>query len=314
MSVRRGAVWVVAGFAAGALGYWLWRRRKRPAPRREPSWEDHTAAGSQAMAAGDLEAAERCFRVALEAARGQGAGASAIAACRNNLGAVLRTRGRLEEAEGELLEALRLREAHSGSDSQRVAQTLTNLGDVWARMGKAGEAERAFRRAIEIRRSKLDTARREVAHLLGYLGDLCEKEGRDEDASRAWGEARELDAARLGEEALELAPWDDRLCRAARRRGDTVAALAAARRSLELRERNLPGLHTDRATGMVQLALALDDAGERAGARDLLAAAVEVLEGQHALLAEGDPEARERIETRLAAVRARLAAYRDGDR
>ena len=54
--------------------------------------------------------------------------------------------------------------------------------------------------------------------------------------------------------------------------------------------------------------------GERAGARDLLAAAVDVLEGQRAVLGDGDPEARERIETRLAAVQARLAAYREDAR
>jgi tetratricopeptide (TPR) repeat protein len=263
------------------------------------------------MAGGDLEGAERSFRQALDAAHVQHAGLRAVAACRNNLGAALRARGRLEAAEAELVEALRLREELAGPDSPRVAQTLTNLADVWNRMGRVEEAEGAFRRAIDIRRSKLDTSRREVAHLLGHLGDLCEKAGRDEDAVRAWREARELDAARTGEHALDLVPWYDRMCRAARRAGDAGGALAAARRSLELRERHLPSLHTDRATGMVQLALVLEDAGEVSGARDLLGAAQDVLEGQLALLGEADRAAREKIEPRLAAVRARLAALRD---
>lgn len=305
--MRRQAAWVFAGFVTGALGYWLWRRTRRAVSPEGPGWEDLTAAGSRAMGAGELEVAERCFRDALAAAQQGSAGLAAVAACRNNLGAVLRTRGRLQEAEAELVEALRLREELSGPESQRIAQTLTSLGDVWGRLGRTREAEEAFRRAIGIRKVKLDTARREVAHLLGYLGDLVERAGRDEDAVEAWREALELDMARVGEDALELAPWHDRLCRAARRRKDAAGALAAARRSLELRERHLPPLHTDRATGMVQLALVLDEAGEPAGARDLLAVAVEVLEGQLALLADGDREARGRIETRLAAVRARLA-------
>ena len=301
---------MLAGFATGALGYWLWHRRRRPARPAGPSWEELNTAGSRAMGAGDLEVDEARFREALETARRE-AGLSAVAACRNNLGAALRALGRLEDAEAELVEALRLREELAGPESPRVAQTLTNLADVWGRQGRTEEAEEAFRRAIDIRRLRLDTARREVSHLLGHLGDLCEKAGRDQDAVIAWGEARELDEARLGEDALELAPWCDRLCRAARRSKDVAAALAAARRSLELRERHLPSLHTDRATGMVQLALVLEDAGEVSGARDLLGAAADVLEGQRALLGESDREAAARIDGRLKAVRDRLGRLRD---
>jgi tetratricopeptide (TPR) repeat protein len=84
--------------------------------------------------------AAQCYRQALLLNEGlHGNEAPAVAETLHDLGELLHRRGRLQEAESLHVKALRIREAHSLSDS--IAESCLNLSLLVGKMGRTREAE-----------------------------------------------------------------------------------------------------------------------------------------------------------------------------
>jgi eukaryotic-like serine/threonine-protein kinase len=105
-----------------------------------------------------------------------------VAISLRDLGLVLRTRGKLAEAESMLGEALATFRRALGDQHPEVAFTLNGLSDVLARVGRLAEAETAQREALAIQRKLYDA---NSSHLVGTINGLeyiLKQEGKVEEA------------------------------------------------------------------------------------------------------------------------------------
>lgn len=305
--------WWVLGLLGVGTAYWLWRRSYAHSPEEEEGrgptpgdWERLTDAGTRCFHEGSHERALELFRQSLEACRSLPPEDRRRAVCWNNLGAVHRALGALEDAEQAFREALRIRRACFGPHHVLVAQSLRNLGEVCRARGQREEAEALYRECMEVRRGALETsseellaARSELVTVLLEREAWAAAEEELEEIFHLWNQRRDRDQ-------LELVPHLDRLALAQRKQGRADEAVDTAGRALDLRD-GYPLHHTERVTGLVHLALCLEEAGRTEGIRDLLEAAVSLLETQLRLLErEGDEKAAALVRKRLASIRARL--------
>lgn len=307
--MRHGRGLGLAGLVLGlALAALLWRRSRRPAeaPPDPDLWRRRNLAGTEAFQRGELAEACRLFEQALELLGTPEARDRRHATCLNNLGAVHRALGQAAEAERCFREALAIRERIAGPASALTAQSLTNLADLLRAEGRPAEAARLYRRVLAVRETESEAGRAELARCLSSLaGALLEVAPTPEGVAmlRRLVRLREQD---LGATSLELVQPLDTLARALRLGGQLDEAVEVARRALELRDR-LPELHTDRATGLVHLALCLEARGDLGPGAELLRAAGTLLETQLGLLEQaGELEAAEVVRRRLGALRQRL--------
>ncbi|XP_049840371.1 protein O-mannosyl-transferase TMTC1-like [Schistocerca gregaria] len=162
-----------------------------------------------------------------------------------NLGCVLSSAGRLEEAESALRQALKHR--------PNMADVHYNLGNLLQARGRPEEAERSYRLAIHYRPS--------LAAAYVSLGQLLEARGRLREASQVYEDGTQLDGERLRDPAAHLQATLRALLRLARLRaqqGDWQAAADTCRQAL-LRHRaaQLQGLLTQTVGPLV------DEARER---------------------------------------------------
>ncbi|XP_049768034.1 protein O-mannosyl-transferase TMTC2-like [Schistocerca cancellata] len=136
-----------------------------------------------------------------------------------NLGCVLSSAGRLEEAEWALRQALKHR--------PNMADVHYNLGNLLQARGRPEEAERSYRHAIHYRPS--------LAAAYVSLGQLLEARGRLREASQVYEDGTQLDGERLRDPAAHLQDTLRALLRLARLRaqlGDWQAAADTCRQAL----------------------------------------------------------------------------------
>ncbi|XP_049942783.1 protein O-mannosyl-transferase TMTC2-like [Schistocerca serialis cubense] len=157
-----------------------------------------------------------------------------------NLGCVLSSAGRLEEAEWALRQALKHR--------PNMADVHYNLGNLLQARGRPEEAERSYRLAIHYRPS--------LAAAYVSLGQLLEARGRLREASQVYEDGTQLDGERLRDPAAHLQATLRALLRLARLRaqqGDWQAAADSCRQAL-LRHRaaQLQGLLTQTVGPLVE--------------------------------------------------------------
>lgn len=97
---------------------------------------------------------------------------------------LLQDKGRLDEAESLLRDALQLYEASVGPDHQYVASTLTELGAVLTEKGLPQDAEPILLRAIEIRAQDYPATNPLVAATNIVYGHTVARLGRYDEAER----------------------------------------------------------------------------------------------------------------------------------
>jgi tetratricopeptide (TPR) repeat protein/mono/diheme cytochrome c family protein len=129
----------------------------------------HANLAAHRHATGDIDAAIRHYRFAIDAEPG-------FAQAQYNLGLLLESRGELDEAAGRFEAAIRARPSHAGAH--------TSLGNVRFAQGRHQEAARHFRRAIEA----------DAAHVEAHnnLGSLLRAEGRHAEAIEHYRRVLEL--------------------------------------------------------------------------------------------------------------------------
>jgi tetratricopeptide (TPR) repeat protein len=81
-------------------------------------------------------------------------------------------KGKYDEAESMLLEALRIRQMALGQDHPEVASTHTKLGDVYKRQLKYDQAETKYQDALRIYKALHGTDHVDIANLQVDLGLL----------------------------------------------------------------------------------------------------------------------------------------------
>jgi Tfp pilus assembly protein PilF len=130
-------------------------------------------AGTAALEAGDLRAAEPAFRAALEQARRAAGADLLVARAADGLADVHRESGRHAEAEPLYVEAAALWERALGADQPRLATTLHNLGVTRLHAGRAEDAGGPLRRALGIWERTLGPGSPEAAATRAALARLA---------------------------------------------------------------------------------------------------------------------------------------------
>lgn len=153
----------------------------------------------------DLVQAEGLLRDALhEQSRISGATSLGVAIMTSELGSVLASQGRLEEAHENLLRALELKRTLLGDDHLEVAQTAFNLGKFLARTGSYAQAILFLEDSVRIRRQKLAPLHPDLAVSLRVLAHVTFAVGDAATAESLYRESLDSSSQLLGDRHPEL--------------------------------------------------------------------------------------------------------------
>ncbi len=177
----------------------------------------------QAYRRGDYSRSERYSRECIWMRRRLGLDNDLIKP-RSNLAAVLRLRGRLDEAAELYLKGLEQRRARWGDHHANVAVSLSNLGITRYLAGDFDAAEPLLKEALEIRLSAFEPGSAKVASVLGHLARLHHARGELDAAENLYGEALEIRRRRLGPDHLRVAVLEKDLAALVLERGDVDTA------------------------------------------------------------------------------------------
>ncbi|MCX7602434.1 MAG: tetratricopeptide repeat protein [Bryobacteraceae bacterium] len=223
------------------------------------------------------------------AAQALEAGDAAVAGvARYNLGRLMERSGRLREACGEFLAALRLLESVPGIDPPLAVRVMNGLAAVRLPMGELAKAKEVIRRALG---SGLSAAPSDRASLLGMLGVILARRGRFAEAESMLREAAALglgagEAESLESGAVALANLASLQARA----GRYAEAIQTGRSALALLEQLPDPFPAVLAATLANHAEALAHAGDAPGAEQCFRRAARVAEEKlgaaHAVLAD----------------------------
>jgi len=149
----------------------------------------------------------------------------------NNLGAILRRKGKYSEAKEILEEAIEIWDVAYGKDSLQVAKAHNNLGNVLNDMGDFKEARRHHEQVLKIRRDALGENHPFVATVLNNLGNSYMEESE-------YAQARDYYQRSLTI-AESLDPTGDDVVNALNNLGNSNAELGDYVLSRQLQERAL---------------------------------------------------------------------------
>ncbi len=180
-----------------------------------------------------------------------GGGAVLEAQLRHNVGGVLYTQRRYEEALAEYQLALARQQDLLGESDPRVATTLNHIGNALMELERYDESEASCRRSLEIRERLFGDQHPMVAASLNNLGEL-ERKRHNPTGALAYAEASLEIVGRSGgreeDVATTIAGW------ALRELGRSEEALARFERALAMR-RESDGAHAPRVVD-IELELA----------------------------------------------------------
>jgi tetratricopeptide (TPR) repeat protein len=114
------------------------------------------------------------------------------------LGCYLIERGRYQQAEAPLQQALAWREQHLGPEHSETAQSLNLLARLYVSQGKYAEAEPLYKRALAINEQQLGPTHLATAISLNDLAVLYEYQGKYAEAEPLYEQALAIHEQRLG--------------------------------------------------------------------------------------------------------------------
>jgi serine/threonine protein kinase/tetratricopeptide (TPR) repeat protein len=154
----------------------------------------------------------------------------------NQLGELLVTLGRADEAHALLTETLREGEQQFGLEHTQVANTLADLG--WAErvQGRFPEAEGHYRRALEIRRKLLGEEHEYTLRVAAQLGWVMAEQGRHVEGERLARAAVESGEKALPANHLQIPTLLEYLGRILLASGRAGEGETYVRRALEIRK------------------------------------------------------------------------------
>ena len=157
----------------------------------------HEQDGKQAQA-------EQAYNEALRICRGLGDN-ERVATVLNNLGDLLRTAGRMNEAQQHLTEAVRLRRQLLGPRHPDLAKSLNNLALVLRSRNRLDETEPLYREALTIERGVWGPAHPAVLTDQFNLGAMLREQERLDEAEPILREVVQLRRKTIGPEHKDLA-------------------------------------------------------------------------------------------------------------
>ncbi|NTW54887.1 MAG: tetratricopeptide repeat protein [Chlorobaculum sp.] len=196
----------------------------------------------------------------------------------NNLGVLLKTQGKLGDAELLYRRALQIKEKQLEADHPDVATSLNNLGELLRMQGKNEEAEPLYRRSLEIWEKQLGADHPSVAISLNNLGLLLQAQSKYVEAEPLFCRALEIFEKQLVPDHPYVATSLNNLASLLQSQGKYIEADPLYRRALEIREKQLGLDHPDVAYNLNSLSLLLSDQRKYAEAESLLRRAWEIFE------------------------------------
>lgn len=261
---------------------------------------------------GDLGAAEALHREALVLSRRFFGRHSNTATALINLGALLRARQELKEAERHYLEAMEIRRERCGAGHPLVADCLNNLGNLYLDRGDTLAAEKAHRDALVIRREALEPDDPQIAMSLNNLAMTLQERGDLNEAESLLADALAIRKQRFGESHPLVARSLSNMGVIQHLRGDLPDAEKRLRAAVELQRRALGPTHRDSAESIANLAYHLLSRGDAAAAEAEFAAWAMVYERARTTSGPGLAPAKALVShyPALAVARLRLGAWR----
>ncbi len=184
-----------------------------------------------------------------------------------NIGSVLKSQGKLDEALEHNRRVLAIREEALGPDHITVASALNSIATVLRRQGELDEALETHLRSLAIREDALGPRHPGVASSLNNLSNVLAERGDTQRAYEALQRALEIREDALGPEHPKVATVLNNMGELLGMRGDHEAAQAHFERALEvLRKTNGPE-HPKFAGVLSSMAEALEQQGDMEEAR-----------------------------------------------
>jgi tetratricopeptide (TPR) repeat protein len=187
-----------------------------------------------------------------------------------NAGRYLKARGRYDQAEPLLQQALTIRVQRLGSEHLDTAESLNNLGSLYHSRGKYVEAERLLQQALTIREQQLGADHLVTAISLNDLADLYHTQRRDGEAERLLQRALSIREQLLGSDHLDTATILSDLGNVFYTQGKNTLAESLLQRALKIRERQLGPEHPTTAASLSRLAFFYHRQGKDNEAEPLL--------------------------------------------
>jgi tetratricopeptide (TPR) repeat protein len=188
------------------------------------------------------------------------------------------SQGAYEQALGLLESALRIHQAHLGSDHPDVATTLGNLAGAYKDLGRPGEALPLQLQELQVTEAALGADHPDVAVALGSLALTYKELGRPADALPEQLRALQVTEAALGPDHPDVAVALGSLALTYKDLGRPGDALPLEQRALQMTETVLGPDHPDVAIRLGNLALTCSALGRAAEALPLERRALQISE------------------------------------
>jgi CHAT domain-containing protein/Tfp pilus assembly protein PilF len=184
----------------------------------------------------------------------------------NNLGLLLHSMGRYDEALKHLEEALAIRRKALPPILSELATSLSSLGLLLHSMGRYDEALKHLEEALAIRRKALPPLHPNLAVSLGNLSWLLHRMGRHDEALKHLEEALAIQRKALPPLHPHIAVSLGALGMQLQAMGQYDEALKHLEEALAIQRKALPPLHPELATSLGNLGALLWDMGENEAA------------------------------------------------
>ena len=199
-----------------------------------------------------------------------------VAIASNNLGVLLQTTKRFDEADPLLRQALEINKGAFGEQHPTVATGLSNVGQLLQDTNRFEEAEPLMRRALEIDTASFGERHPTVAIRLNNLGQLLKDTNRLEEADPLLRRALEINTASFGEHHPKVAAGLNNLASLLQDTNRVEEAEPLMRRALEIDTASFGEHHPNVARDLNNLAQLLKDTNRLQGADPLLRRALEI--------------------------------------
>lgn len=186
-----------------------------------------------------------------------------------NVGAILLSVKRYEEAKSALRDALALAETTLGPDHVEVGKILSVVGVLANREKRYEDAVVSYRRALPIVRRERGEIHPETAAVLNNLGNALKRSGDTHGAREAIEQALAIQRSLYDGDHADLASTLNSLAEACATGGDVECAVASARESLSMRRRIFGDDHKETIRSARTLHDAFRAAAREAEAREL---------------------------------------------
>lgn len=201
-----------------------------------------------------------------------------LVALLHKAGDYLVQRGRYEQAERVLRQALRAQEYALGLNHPQVVSSLARLAAVLRKQGHCEQAEALYRRALSLCEHSLGLTHPEVARLLTRLAALLTDWGNYKQAEPLYQRALSIWEQQAQGEPLEIARVLNGLAVMLRNQGKYEEAERLYERALHLREQMLGSVHPELAMTLSNLATVAQGKGNYEQAERLCQRALSIWE------------------------------------